>query len=643
MGESGDFIILSMPDDFDFDRAFRSEKELAEGHVAETAPVEAVSVGDAAQQQATPERETVPVDADGQAAVVRDEFPAAADGQAAVARIAVSVADLIESHVRLDWHEAVAIAQQLCRELASDPSASVQCPLVEPWNTDITNLGEVMVLPSGPSGDPLVKQVGRVLRALLRDTIAPAELRLIASQAAFEVPVYASLEELLIALQPFERPNESDAIRAAFQRAAEARQSGTPRSDHEPSGLARVGNRAVGSGWLAVDQRRAAAARPIPRAEPSRTISRFFTRARVVPFAALILFGVLRALMVSSLKQGAAPAEEQPDRTRILASSTEPVKATIPEAAPPVAPGAGTADEVEVSRRAAQRPSEGPRAQSRARATVARPAEPGRRAAGGREAEVVIGSQAPRLSPENLRATPLASRSIATTQPRFTPNADIGGLAESRAAALSAEGRTEEAAIAFDAIVMKNPLYHLDPARSSPEALAALKASKQSLIPAIARMHYEDARAAYDAGDTSRAVLESQRAAAMLKELDPGTVPYDLSDNVAGLVRLATVAMKVQEEKIYSAADTEVSPPKPIGSQLPSAAPRGVPSGNLGRLEIVVNRAGHVESVKLYTPMNGYQDRMIVSAAKAWRFRPALKNGKPVRFSLEMAINLPEL
>jgi hypothetical protein len=33
---------------------------------------------------------------------------------------------------------------------------------------------------------------------------------------------------------------------------------------------------------------------------------------------------------------------------------------------------------------------------------------------------------------------------------------------------------------------------------------------------------------------------------------------------------------------------------------------------------------------------------MIVSAAKAWRYRPALKDGKPVRFRLVTSINLPE-
>jgi hypothetical protein len=55
-----------------------------------------------------------------------------------------------------------------------------------------------------------------------------------------------------------------------------------------------------------------------------------------------------------------------------------------------------------------------------------------------------------------------------------------------------------------------------------------------------------------------------------------------------------------------------------------------------------VGRLGDVEVVKLYTPLNRYHERMIVSAVKAWRFQPATKDGRPIRFRLTMTINLPE-
>ena len=120
----------------------------------------------------------------------------------------MSIADLLENHVRLEWHEAVAIALHLCRVMARDPAANVHRSLVEPWNVEITNDGEVQVLPGGSSSDPLVKQVGRVPRTLLQDSIVPAELRLVASQASFDVPVYSGVDELEAALRHFERPGE---------------------------------------------------------------------------------------------------------------------------------------------------------------------------------------------------------------------------------------------------------------------------------------------------------------------------------------------------------------------------------------------------------------------------------------------------
>jgi hypothetical protein len=68
-----------------------------------------------------------------------------------------------------------------------------------------------------------------VLRVLLQDSMAPGELRLVASQASFDVPVYSSVDELSAALHRFERPGDSEAvIRAAFNRGLEAKYSGLP-------------------------------------------------------------------------------------------------------------------------------------------------------------------------------------------------------------------------------------------------------------------------------------------------------------------------------------------------------------------------------------------------------------------------------
>ena len=57
---------------------------------------------------------------------------------------------------------------------------------------------------------------------------------------------------------------------------------------------------------------------------------------------------------------------------------------------------------------------------------------------------------------------------------------------------------------------------------------------------------------------------------------------------------------------------------------------------------MVIGRDGSVAFVKLHTPLNRHHERMIVSPAKAWRYRPATRSGKPVMYRILVKVNLPE-
>ena len=57
---------------------------------------------------------------------------------------------------------------------------------------------------------------------------------------------------------------------------------------------------------------------------------------------------------------------------------------------------------------------------------------------------------------------------------------------------------------------------------------------------------------------------------------------------------------------------------------------------------MIIGRDGSVEHVKLNTPLNRHHERMIVSPAKAWKFRPATKAGRTVRYRISVKVNLPE-
>ena len=631
-GRRDEFVIVPIDDDFDIDAVFRSEDDTPSAPPAAAAvqvpveviapalvarvdpgpgPDEAASIADLPLVVRAPVVQAVPK-ARGESDGRLTPEPGPHDRKAA----ALLIADLIDNHVHLEWHEAVAIAQHLCDVMARDPGANVHRSLVEPWNVEITDAGEVQVLPGGSSSDPLVKQVGRVLRVLLQDSIAPAELRLVASQASFEVPVYSSVDELSAALRHFERPGKEEAIRAAYNRGLEAKMSGLPRErERDRTAPAPVRPKFVEP---AAPVKRAAA-KPVaqPRPGPVRTRSWIWMYAARVAAATLVagtaVFMTSR-FMGNSLpwRSPAPPPQQAPTVRRRPAAAAPTRRQAAPDLAAPVTVAPQPVP-----------PARGPAlAQGRAVLTVPR-------------------------RPAGVDAAPETGNLPAASAPRSAEPVVRPAAGESveaavrRASALLAEGRDGEAAVIFDGIVMRSPLYQLDPVRNTPEALAAFQHSKRLLLPAMARRYYQEARVAYDAGDFSLTLTKGERALALLRDADMDPADADLNGEVSNLMTLASSARTLEESKIYTSADRDVTPPRPVGRQLSTASLSGR-APQTGRLELVVGLSGEVETVKLDTPVNGYHDRMIVSAAKAWHYRPALRKGRPVRYNVVMSITLPD-
>jgi hypothetical protein len=91
---------------------------------------------------------------------------------------------------------------------------------------------------------------------------------------------------------------------------------------------------------------------------------------------------------------------------------------------------------------------------------------------------------------------------------------------------------------------------------------------------------------------------------------------------------------------VYSAAEPDVVPARLTRSQLPHEPS---PNDETGYFDIVVDERGDVEFIKLLSPTRRYQDRMLVAAAKAWKFSPALLNGTPVKYRLQIPIILHDV
>jgi hypothetical protein len=90
----------------------------------------------------------------------------------------------------------------------------------------------------------------------------------------------------------------------------------------------------------------------------------------------------------------------------------------------------------------------------------------------------------------------------------------------------------------------------------------------------------------------------------------------------------------------YRSGDAGVIPPVPL-ARMPKTPEPGTPSRQLQVLEVHVNSDGTVETARFVDSAPSYRNRWWTSAAKSWRFRPALKDGRPVKYVLRIVIQDP--
>jgi hypothetical protein len=91
-------------------------------------------------------------------------------------------------------------------------------------------------------------------------------------------------------------------------------------------------------------------------------------------------------------------------------------------------------------------------------------------------------------------------------------------------------------------------------------------------------------------------------------------------------------AVSSAAERYYTAQDEGVSPPALLRPRLPQVPPTGVRLAELPRVDLVVSGSGEVEWVRLWPANVGVHSAMMLSAIKSWRFEPARKDGRPVRY-----------
>ena len=235
-----------------------------------------------------------------------------------------------------------------------------------------------------------------------------------------------------------------------------------------------------------------------------------------------------------------------------------------------------------------------------------------------------------------------------------------------RALCLLALGRGEEAEQALQRIVTTRPFYRMNDADVSPRLIAMFQDVRRRLLPTAVRDLYAQAKSSYEAKDYADASREFTDLLALMKDADLAAHAGELADLkvlAEGFLALTAAALtpkpapppapppapvtpppaKPSAPVVYSVEDADVVPPGDIERRLPpwDATNRALAAtARRGVLEVIINERGLVESAILRMPVSPLYDKQLIEAAKKWRFTPATKDGKPVKFRRLFAISL---
>jgi hypothetical protein len=166
----------------------------------------------------------------------------------------------------------------------------------------------------------------------------------------------------------------------------------------------------------------------------------------------------------------------------------------------------------------------------------------------------------------------------------------------------------------------------------------------------LSALAVERARASKDLATVQAAMRVMQTPAmpptAMMMPSSAMTSPAMLDPNAMATPVLsaaaATVAPVVDSPRFtplgiftYDWRDTEVAPPVAVAQPMSGWwGSMGEPAAGtqLGAIEVVVDESGAVTDARVYLSVNRVYDKVLLESVKRWRYRPAMKGGRPVKY-----------
>jgi len=240
-----------------------------------------------------------------------------------------------------------------------------------------------------------------------------------------------------------------------------------------------------------------------------------------------------------------------------------------------------------------------------------------------------------------------------------------------RAFCMVALGRGGEAETIAESLVRRNPMLAVDQYRDvSPRLTAMFATVRKRMMPQLIREEYRTARARIaEKGSDAESRLthvremlaEAQKMGAWDETLDDvetlvdgflelsrasgrDVAPTMPASSTAGTVPRSTPAASSPPAPVaFRAEDAGIVAPVAIFQDSPRVSPELLEFvkrlHRTGKIDVVIDERGSVDGVIVTQSVNPAYDSQIVAAARTWRYRPAMKDGIPVRFVKTVVVN----
>jgi TonB family protein len=238
----------------------------------------------------------------------------------------------------------------------------------------------------------------------------------------------------------------------------------------------------------------------------------------------------------------------------------------------------------------------------------------------------------------------------------------VDEVEEYRSLCLLALGRTAEAQRSLERLVTRSPLFKMSEADVSPRLISIFHDVRRRILPGTVRDLYAKAKTNFEQGKYDVAKPQFEDLMTLLADDDLAEDAASLADLKMlsdGFLKLATAQLAAKSEaakatptptpkpaaseeappsapsdRTYGMEDKEVTPPVDVKCPMPEWHP--VTPAQMhdfhGVLRVIINTEGKVESVSIVTAGHPAYDPLLLASAKDWQYRPAMRDGQPVRY-----------